>query len=73
MYICNMEEGKTNLYKEFGSYFLDISKLVFAGVIIAGIMELDINKIALFIFGGAIVTSTAIADFIFIKLSNTQK
>ena len=37
------------------------------------LMELDINKIALFIFGGAIVTSTAIAGFIFIKLSNTQK
>lgn len=71
-----MNNEKTNreiLLGEFGRYCLDLSKLVFGGIILAGIMELDINRLVLFGIGTIIVLLTAVTGFVFIKLSNTQK
>ncbi len=70
------EEKKTNrdlLLAEFGNYCLDISKLVFGGIILAGIMELKVSKLILFGIGAVIVLLTAITGFTFIKLSNSKK
>lgn len=42
------KERKTNrelALDELGKYLIDISKLVFGGIILAGIMRLDINPI----------------------------
>ena len=44
--------------KELGKYLLDISKLVFAGVILAGIMSSNINKWVLFLIGGVVCIIT---------------
>ena len=70
-----MEEinSKRVFYKEFGNYCLDISKLVFGGIILAGIMELDISRFILFGIGATIVLLTAITGFIFVRLSNSKK
>lgn len=38
------QEKKNMLCEKFGDYCLDVSKLVFGGVILAAIMELDINR-----------------------------
>lgn len=61
------------LYGEIGKYSLDISKLVFGGIILAGIMKLDINRVLLFVLGGTVVLLLAIAGFAFIVLSNRKK
>lgn len=40
------DERKTNkqvMLGELGKYCIDISKLVFGGVVLAGIMKLDVN------------------------------
>lgn len=53
-YIRGMENKKTQkelMFAEIGKYCLDISKLVFGGVILAGIMKLYVNLLALIIVG----------------------
>ena len=75
-YICSMDEksnAKASFYKEFGDYCLDISKLVFGGIILAGIMELDVSKFVLFGVGTAIVLLTAAAGFVFVRLSDSKE
>ena len=39
------------LCEKFGDYCLDLSKLIFGGVILAAIMQLDINTVWLFVCG----------------------
>ena len=47
------------LCEKFGDYCLDLSKLIFGGVILAAIMQLDINIVWLFVVGTVIVALTA--------------
>ena len=42
-------------YIEASRFVLDIAKLVFAGVILAGIMDMEISKGALLTLGGTVV------------------
>ena len=76
-YICNMEEErKTNrrlMLSELGKYCIDISKLVFGGVILAGIMKLEINRTLLFGLGAIIVLIMLITGLGCTLLSNTKK
>ncbi len=68
-----MEKNKKEaLFAELGKYSIDISKLVFGGVILAGIMKLDVNKLALFGLGILVVIATLITGLIFIALSNSK-
>lgn len=54
--------------EELGKYFLDISKLVFAGSVIAGILEIeDISKIWILISGLIATTIAATLGFYLIK------
>ena len=41
-------------YKEASKFVLDIAKLVFAGIILGGVMEMDISKAALLSVGGVV-------------------
>lgn len=68
------KKGKNNslLMKELGVYCLDISKLIFGGVVLAGIMDLEINRYWLFGLGSLIVIVIALAGFAFIKLSDVK-
>ena len=46
--------------QELGKYCLDMSKLIFGGVILAGIMNLGVENIYLFGVGGVLVAFFAI-------------
>ncbi len=51
------------LYQEAGKYFLDLSKLVFGGIILAEIMNLGINETAVFGIGALAVVILALFGF----------
>ena len=48
------------LCEKFGDYCLDLSKLIFGGVILAAIMQLDINTVWLSVVGTVIVALVVI-------------
>ena len=48
------------LCEKFGDYCLDLSKLIFGGVILAAIMQFDINTVWLFVVGTVIVALVVI-------------
>ena len=45
---------------ELGEFMVDIAKLVFGGVILAGIMSEDVNRKLLFSFGSIVVLAFAL-------------
>ena len=62
IYICSVikkihitANERKDAYKEASHFALDMAKLVFGGVILAGIMDLDVDKWVLFLLGGIIV------------------
>ena len=55
--------------QESGKYFLDLSKLVFGGVILAGIMDIGVERVYLLGIGSLIVALFAIMEFIFYSKS----
>ena len=66
-----MTKKKTSSWRvfkyEFGRFMIDIAKLVFGGVILAGIMSEGIDKNLLFILGSCIVTSFALIGLLIIS------
>jgi len=62
-YICTVKKNRIHItanerrgaYKEASHFALDMAKLIFGGVILAGIMDLDVDKWVLFLVGGLIV------------------
>lgn len=64
-YFCMMNQKKRRsritdaeikqAYIEASRFVLDLAKLVFAGVILAGIMDMEISKRALLTLGGTVV------------------
>lgn len=65
--VKNEKTSQRALYEEAGKYLLDVSKLIFGGVILAGVVNLEVDKIVLFIVGGASVVLSAILGFILFK------
>lgn len=65
--VKNEKTSQRALYEEAGKYLLDVSKLIFGGVILAGVVNLDVDKIVLFIVGGASVVLSAILGFVLFK------
>lgn len=59
---------KKKIYTKAGDFFLDLSKLVFGGVILAGIMGLDVDKTFLFITGIIVVLLMIWFGFLFLIL-----
>ena len=53
------------MYQEYGKYFLDMSKLIFGGVILAGIMNLGVNNALLLGSGFVVVIIFAMIGFSF--------
>lgn len=64
---------KRDLYDKFSDYALDMSKLVFGGVILAGIMGLKIDKTILFVIGAFVVGLFALAAFVMIVLKHNNR
>jgi uncharacterized membrane protein YraQ (UPF0718 family) len=54
--------------KEVGKILIDIAKLVFAGVILAGLMRQDLSAALLFTIGGISTVSMIVAGLILLKI-----
>lgn len=54
-------------------YCLDISKLILAGVVLGGVVDLDINKSYLLIAGTIVVVIFGLAGFLLYILGNQNK
>ena len=67
------KKTKSDLYDKFSSYALDLSKLVFGGVILAGIMGMQVNTNLLFIIGGFSVMILTLLGFILIILKHNTR
>ena len=57
------------MMQEFGKYCLDMSKLIFGGVILSGIMNIGIESSFLFGVGGSLVAFFAVIGFNFYSKS----
>ena len=66
----SMKQKKRELMmQELGKYCLDMSKLIFGGVILAGIMNLGVDSAYLFGIGGMLVAFFATIGFVFYSKS----
>ena len=63
------QKKKELMMQEYGKYFLDLSKLIFGGVILAGVMDLGVDYVTLFCIGGVFVALLAIVGFRFYSKS----
>jgi hypothetical protein len=59
---------KERIREQIGKYSLDLSKMIFGGVVISAIMKEDINLATLLLFGAFAVTATATAGFVFLSI-----
>lgn len=70
-YLCKMKPSqKKKLFNVVGKYCLDLSKLVFGGVILAGIMELEFDKVNLIIIGTSAVAFLIFGGFVCLYLAS---
>lgn len=68
------KEKRNFLLEEWSKYCLDISKLIFAGVILAGIMKEDIEDYTLLFFvGGTVFILVLAVGFILLSISHNNK
>ena len=56
--------NKRKIYLKASDFFLDLAKLVFGGIILTGIVGMDVNKAYLFIIGGIVVVLLALWGYI---------
>lgn len=68
-----LTEADEALALEGGKFCLDVAKLVFAGIILAGIMKEDANSYILYIAGTAAVATFVVYGFYLIKKSKQKK
>ena len=66
------KETLSKLYLEASRYSLDLSKLIFGGIILSGIMGMQIEKAYLLIVGLLAVILTALFGFIMFLLANKK-
>lgn len=66
-------EKRELLFAEIGKFFLDIAKLIFGGIILAGIMEIGVDKYLLFTIGGICTVIFAIVGLYAIMYSKSKK
>ena len=67
--ITNNSLSKSNRRKVYlvaSDFFLDLAKLVFAGIILTGIMDLEVDKFLLFSVGFVVVSLFAIFGYTFL-------
>ena len=66
------KETLSKLYLEASRYSLDLSKLIFGGIILSGIMGMQIEKAYLLIVELIAVILTALFGFIMFLLANKK-
>ena len=63
------KEFQKEFYKEASKFFVDIAKLIFAGVFLAGIMNNDKGKIAIMIGGISVFFLLLVSAYLMLKMS----
>ena len=58
-------DNKRKVFLKASDFFLDLAKLVFAGVILTGIVDLDVDKLLLFVLGGVVTLLLALLGYTF--------
>ena len=56
--------NKRKVYLKASDFFLDLAKLVFGGIILTGIVGMDVNKTYLFLIGGIVVVLLALWGYV---------
>ena len=74
MYVMAKKTAKPwRIFKyEFGKFLVDIAKLVFGGVILAGIMTQDINHKLLFTLGSCVVVAFSLVGLAIISKNKEE-
>ncbi len=67
------KKQKETRFKTLSKYFLDLSKLVFGGIVLAGVMDLKLNVLTLLITGAIGVFIFAYIGFLLLRLSKSKK
>lgn len=62
-----------NVKEKAGDFILDIAKLIFGGVILAGVMSEEVNKTWLYAIGGVVFTLCCAVAFIIYKVSGKEE
>ena len=74
IYLHMTNERKENILSESGKFLIDISKLVFGGIILAGIMKFEtINTTLLYSMGGVSVLVCFVAGLVLTTLAKKGK
>ena len=61
----NMSKArKRKFYLKLSDFLLDLAKLIFGGIILTGIIDMDFNKPLLFLTGSVVVAILAIWGFV---------
>ena len=61
----NMSKArKRKFYLKLSDFLLDLAKLIFGGIILTGIIDMDFNKPLLFLTGSIVVAILAIWGFV---------
>ena len=64
-YSQNMSKArKRKFYLKLSDFLLDLAKLVFGGIILTGIIDMELNKPLLFLVGSAVVAILAVWGFV---------
>ena len=64
---------ESDIYDKFSDFTLDLAKLIFGGVILAGIMGLDVNTNYLFIIGVLSILVLTLLGYILIILKHNTR
>lgn len=56
--------NKRKVYLKASDFLLDMAKLVFAGIILTGLVNFDFNKIYLFLFGISLTITLSIWGYV---------
>lgn len=61
--VSDMKERKKKLYLKISDFLLDLAKLVFGGIILTGIIDLNLNRVWLFSVGAVVASIFALWGF----------
>ena len=60
---------ENDFFKELGKYFIDISKLVFGGVVLSSILQIEgLSKVVVLVFGFIVTFSLAVLGFLIYRI-----
>ena len=71
--VTKREELQHPVLKKLGDFFFDVAKLIFGGVILAGLMKQDVNYWILLVVGAMTIVITVFIGIVFILIANINR